>query len=329
MDNIEIRLMSKEDAPKLAELYNQVWPGSLTSHYQKAKWALNTTDYPGVCAENAGEIIGSRSCFKTNTFVGQKKIECVQLGDTCVKKEFRGLGLLTSMNKFFLEKYYEAGGDLIYNYSVEASKRANIKMGWIYLNTTTNLIYINHPFRFIYSILKGVRSLGGARPSACKIPDISMLPESLLNEREMQMAARSNGQLIHSNYDRETLEMRLKTNSGIQLFYTPKYGACFFKRGIEKGLRWCTIGEIFLKVYDRKHFDQLFKELKKSVEFDVINVIITYNHPLFSFYKKRYFFNNPKKKYLNHGVKIRDIEKGDLILNSDNWALTTLDIDTF
>ncbi len=326
MDKVDIRMITKDDVPQLAELYNRVWPASIEHHLQKAAWAVNTTEYTGVCAQVNSELVGSRSCFHTNTYIGDKKIECVQVGDSCVDERLRGQGLFTKMNKLFLENYYKLGGELIYNFSVDASRKAYEKLGWKYIESMQHLFFINNPFRFLMNIIKGNKIVEGSVATKSVLPNIKTIPDELLEVREkmcMEMGT------IHSRYDKHTLEWRISVNSGIRLLYLEGVGACLYKHGFEKGLRWCVIGEIFLWQYNNKNFKLIFKKLKKECPCDVINVSITLSHPLYRFYRKHLFLTNPLRKFLNHGVKLKDDVNGKEYLNPRNWALSTIDIDTF
>ena len=321
-----IRQITIEDVPKLAELYNRVWPGYIDHHLKKAEWSVRNAEYPGVCAEEDDIIVGSRSVIHTNTYLGDNKLECVQLGDSCVDKRYRGQGLFLKMNKVFLENYFKSGGELIYNFSVEASKRVHLKNGWTYIRSMTNMIFVNHPVRFAISLLEGVNTLGGASVENEGLADISVLSEDLLNERERVLSSRG---LIHTLYDRKTLEVRLGSQSGIKILCVPEVGACLYKNGEQQGLHWCTIGEIFLKEYSYKSFNKIIKSLKKEIPTDVITVNVTISHPLYNYYRRNLFLPHPRRKYLNHGVKIKDGMDEKIYYSPETWALSTLDIDTF
>ena len=65
-DEILIRRIVDSDIPLLAELYDRVWTEDAGLHYAKTKWAVETCEISGVCAEFRGSLVGSRSCFHSN-----------------------------------------------------------------------------------------------------------------------------------------------------------------------------------------------------------------------------------------------------------------------
>ncbi len=324
---INLRNIESRDAVLLAELYDRVWPENAGMHFAKTKWAIETCEIRGVCAEFNGKIVGSRSCFHTNIFIGKDKVSCLQFGDSCVDERFRGKGLFSRMNNRFLEMYYRTGDEMIYNISVEASKKAYEKLGWKYIDTLMKLYYIGNVFSFVWKTKGNIKKLAGimeVEPSP--IPDTSVIPNDLLDLRESQL---SQNHIIHTKYDCQTLKWRMGTDSSIRLFYDAEIGACLYKIGIKNGLRFCVIGDIFLRKYDLPSFKALFRKLKTIVKADVYETSICYSHPLYKLYKSSGFLKNPLRTFLNLGVRVVSQNMKEICYRPDNWALTNLDLDTF
>lgn len=325
-NNINIRPVTNDDIVQLAKLYERVWPGLYDKHLAKTKWAINSSKYNGVCAVADNLIVGSRTCFKTNIFYNTQKLECVQLRDSCVDKNFRRLGLFTKMNKEFIKDFFNTGDELIFNISVEASRKANEKLDWVYIKSLRSLYYIPNPLGLIYKIRGNPKKLTGNMDEIrSEIPSITQLSEELLASREKFVSTNK----IHTKYDKATIEWRIRSDSNIRLYYDNNFGACFYKIGNNNGCKWLQIGEIFLYEYTQRNFNKVINSIQKQTKPDVMEVSITIGHPLYAYYKKRCFFGNPKKPHLNLGVKVVSDKMREICLEPENWAISTLDIDTF
>jgi hypothetical protein len=106
-------------------------------------------------------------------------------------------------------------------------------------------------------------------------------------------------------------------------------GAIIYKVGSKEGLCVVEIGEMFLKRYNQACFDKAIKMLVNNLNPDMIIVMVSFGHPLLPFYKKRHFLSNPKQKYLYHGTRVETDEMRKIAETPDNWAVSSLDIDTF
>lgn len=323
---IIIRKIDNLDIPHLTELYTRVWPNYPFDRINKTKWAVTTSPEKGFCAEIDGKIIGSRSSFFTNCYLGNSKLRCVQFGDSCVDVDYRGVGLFTKMNKAFLEAFFsDQEPSIIWNVSVDASKKAYEKLGWKYIRSLSGLYYISRPIRFLFKSGFHLNMISGPKEyTDAPIPDVSQIPtEFIMNREEIH---RKNGQ-IHTFYDEDTLRWRVGSASGIRLFSKPKMGACFYKLGNRDRVVYLRIGEVFLA--EGASLKSLIKELIRIHHADVVITSISSAHPLYKNYKRMGFINNPFKKYLNLGFKTNSSSLLSACSNTKNWALCNLDLDTF
>ena len=326
-NGIIIRRITDTDAKGLAELYDRVWPENAGRHLEKTEWAIKTTEFAGFCAECDGLIIGSRSCFHTNIYIGQERYTCVQFGDSCVDEEYRGKGLFSKMNKSFLADFFKTGDEFIYNISVEASRKAYEKLGWNYVDALSKLLLIVNPFSFIRKTKGDIRLLSGnITEDYSAIPDISVFPVELLNHRESLFVDKG---LIHTKYDLDTLLWRVSTDSNMKVWYDADLGGCIYKTGHKNGLKYCVIGEVFLVNQRWKNFNRIIRVICRLNNVDVVETSLCHSHPLYSYYKHSGFICNPFKRYLNLGVKVSSERMRSLCYNPTNWALSNLDIDTF
>ena len=326
-DDIIVRKITREDVIPLAQLYDRVWPENAGRHYSKTAWGVEAADFCGFCAERGGRLIGSRACFRANIFIGSKRITSVQFGDSGVDNEYRRYGLFSRMNKSFLDCFFRTGNELIYNISVDASRKAYEKNGWVYIESISNIYRIIHPFSFIFKVKGNIRRLSGNLiVDDAIIPDVDSVPSHLLELRESEMVKK---ELIHNRYDRDTLKWRLGTDSGIRLLLEKTGGAVFYKTGKLNCLHCCIIGEMFLENYSYRCFKKTIRALIATGDYDVISIAITHAHPLYRFFRRNGFILNPLKPYLNHGVRVESDKMKEICLDPKNWALSEIDIDTF
>lgn len=326
MERIIIREITKEDKQGLVKLYDKVWPETAGSKYGKTSWAVDTSEYKGMLAEKEGVIIGSRMAFHTNMHCGSDRLTCVQFGDSCVDSDFRRCGLFSRMNVAFLESFFKDKNALIYNVSVDASKKAYKKVGWVYIDALMGLFYSPNPLKLLWKIHGNIKKLSG-NPTFDRspIPDVDLIPEELLTLREEQFVIHTT---IHDKYDRETIRWRVQTDSGIKL-HTDNNGACLYKTGIKDDVKYLVIGEIFLVQYNQSTFNKCLKRIIAMTTPDIVKTSITYAHPLFIFYRRFGFIINPFKRYLNLGIRVNSEIMRVVCYNPDNWALSNIDIDTF
>lgn len=325
MENeIIIRKVTDKDFDGLVKLYSEVWNNVTYNKDEKANFILRESKGISYCAEKEGEIVGSRISFFLNFFFGKRQLTCVQVGDSCTRKDCRGQGLFGKMNKAFLADYFspETGGELIWNISVEASKRVNEKLGWNYIQSLQTIIKFARPLHIISKVGLNIRALGGD-VAWDLTTQTSTIDEKLLIAREKAMTTTD---LLHMNYDSSTFNWRMKSKNGIKCFKYDDLGVIIYKIGEKKGLTFVQIGEVFLYEYDHKHMKALLKSFQKALKPDVIKTAISLGHPLYGEYAKCGF---RKIHFLHHGVRVETQEMKDICYKPENWAISMLDVDTF
>lgn len=326
-ENILIRkVVPNKDLIGLVQLYNEVWPNV---HYDKqAKTEFVILHSKGVCycAEQGGKIRGSRTSVYQNLFFNDRKIECVQLGDSCVHPSLQGKGLFQQMNRAFLEDFFNhKNGELIFNISVAASRRSYEKLGWKYIESLMSLRKFTRPFHLLYSARFNPRNI--SIPVEWDSQNTTTnINEQFFDAREQIMKEFG---ALHIRYNRDVFNWRLKSKSGIKIFNGGDLGCIVYKLGHRGRITEILIGEIFLREYNEKNFKKLLKYFIKEQKPDILSVWVSVGHPLHSWYVATGFIHNPKQKYLHHGVRVETEEMKMICYKPENWAISSLDIDTF
>jgi hypothetical protein len=326
--NIQFRDITPLDQNALVELYDRVWPETAGTKLGKTKWVLSSPAFHGICAFVDEKIIAARSSFHYNIYYGSRKLNTIQYANSCVDSNYRRYGIFSKMNALFLNKFFvEDKNDLIYNVSVHASKMAYQKLGWVYIDSLTKLRYFADVWNVIRKTKLNIKKLSGNEIyQKTDIPDLTDFDDTLLDIRETYFRKTVN---IHSFYDKDFFRWRLNSDSNIALLKIEGIGVVIYKTGNKNGLRIIKIGEVFLYEYNNQNFKRAIKFLIKTFPTDILEIAITEQHPCYQFYRKMRFVINPFKKYLNLGVKVISEEMKQICLNPANWALSTIDIDTF
>lgn len=322
--DIIIRKVTDQDFGKLIKLYSEVWDDVTYNKVEKASFILKESTGISYCAEKNSDIVGSRTSFFMNFYYGDRKLICVQVGDSCTRKDCRGQGLFCKMNQAFLADYFgpETGGELIWNISVGASKHVYEKLGWNYIQSLQTIIKFTRPFRILSKVGINIKSLGGDVSWDLETKTES-INENLLIERECIMSSRG---LLHVNYDKDTFSWRMKSKNGIKTYSDDKLGSVIYKVGTKKGLTFVQIGDVFLYEYSYNALKALLKSFQNAIKPDVIKTAISLGHPLYNLYVDNGF---RKLHYLYHGVRVETDEMKEICYNPYNWAIASLDIDTF
>lgn len=329
MENVfEIRKVSQSDITALAALYEQVWPNVSFDKLEKVNFVLKESTGVSYCAIKEGEIVGSRTSFFMPAYYGERKLNCVQFADSCVRKDCRRQGLFLKMNQAFLDGFFkEQPGELIYNISVDASRSAYEKLGWNYIKSLHGITKYPHFLRLLFKIGFDIRKLKGA-PKFDSKTEVQPLPVSLFDVRDEFFSLTKT---IHIKYSAEIFNWRIKSGNGIKVFLEDSLGAVVYKIGKKpSGISYLSIGEVFLAEYKYNNFKKLIDILVNKLNVDSIGATITLGHPLLPFYNK-YGLKviNRVSAYLNHGVRVETEEMKEICYNPNNWALSMLDIDTF
>lgn len=321
---IIIRKVTKEDCRQLSQLYERVWPDVTFDKQAKASFVIKESDGVSYCAEYNGEMVGSRTSFYVNMYYGDKLVNCVQFADSCIDSSCRGQGLFLKLNQAFLKDFFERG-ELVYNISVYASKKAYEKLGWHYIESLMFLRKLVNPFRVIWKVRGDIRRLGGDIIWDMTSPEFS-IPQNLLDIREKLFSTLP---VLHINYDTNTMAWRQKSRNGMKCLLNESFGAIIYKIGSKEGLRVVEIGELFLNSYDQECFDKAIKRIKLDLNPDMIIVMVSLSHPLLPFYRKRHFLTNPKQKFLYQGTRVESEKMRAIAEDPYAWAISSLDIDTF
>lgn len=321
---ILIRKVTDNDFEQLIKLYSEVWDDVTYNKVEKANFILKESKGISYCAEKNGDIVGSRTSFFLNFYYGARKLICVQVGDSCTRKDCRGQGLFSKMNKAFLADYFsnKTGGELIWNISVEASKRVYEKLGWHYIHSLQTIIKFARPFHIFSKVGLNIKSLGGDVEWNLDT-ETEPINEPLLIVRETIMKEFG---VLHTNYNNETFCWRMKSKNGIKSFTDDKLGTVIYKIGMKKGLVFAQIGEVFLYDYNLKTLKAILSSFQKSIKPDVIKTSISLGHPLYNLYAKCGY---KKLHFLHHGIRVETEEMKEICYKPQNWAISSLDIDTF
>lgn len=325
---MKIRKVEPNDINGLVELYEKVWPEVDYDKQAKTKFILEKSEGVNYCAEENGIIVGSRMSYFQNMHYGTKKMCCVEMCDSCVHPSYRGQGLFLSMNKLFLEEFFsrEIGGELIFNVSAYASSKAHEKLGWKYICSLMSLRRIQRPWHLFSRIVFFREKLFRPLVWDKENEEVAIDNELLRIREEWMLHERP---LLHIRYDADTYRWRMKSNSGIKILKNNQLGCLLYKLGHRGVFAEVEIGEVFLYDYKKKNFRLLLKQFINEIRPDLLTVLVSEGHPLMKWYKDSFFICNPKRKYLRHGVRVNSEEMKSICYNPKNWAITTLDIDTF
>lgn len=322
---ILIRPVAPTDVDGLFHLYEEVWPNVPYNKMAKTNFVLNESNGYNFCAEIDDKIVSSRLSYYLNFYVGNNRLRCIQLCDSCTLQNCRGKGIFGQLDRVLLSHFFNNDKEgIIWNISADASRRVHEKNGWNYIKSFFTMLKICRPVHIVSKIGVSVSKLFGVVDWDSE-DAYEPIDDSLLLVRENIMRRRN---LLHVNYDAQTIVWRMKTHSGIKSYNTIN-GTIYYKIGYKNGLIFILIGEVFLTIYNYSVFKKLIKSFIKEFHPDLIKIAISEGHPLFPFYKRNGFFYNPKNKYLNHGIRVESDKMKKICYEPKNWAISMLDIDTF
>ena len=325
MGDLIIRKVTDADVDSLVRLYCEVWPELKSIHQQKADFVLRESTGVSYCAEKDGKIVGSRTSFYMPVYYGSRKLNCVQFADSCIHDSCRRQGLFLKLNQAFLQDFFEEkGGELVYNISVQASKNAYEKLGWVYIESLALFDKYARPLNILRKTRFDIRKLHGSvrEDIETKVHEID---SRLLDARSKWFQGK---ELIHVNYTPETFQWRMKSGNGIKMYQVEGVGCAIYKVSYKEcGIKILTVGDFFLYDYTKESLKKLEKALRKHEKPDRIIGYFTLSHPLFNLMRKCHYRGG--KRFLFHGVKVIADEMKQICLNPRNWAISFLDIDTF
>lgn len=325
-NNMQIRKVSYSDANALLKLHDAVWPQVDYDKNEKIKFVLKESSGVGYCAEMNGELVGSHLSIFQNFYWGKNKLTVVETGDTCVHPSYQGFGIFQKIYNAFRRDFFDnEKGEMIWGISAPGAVRSFTKAGKQFINTTMILRRFCQPFSTLFKIRFNIRELTSPL-TWDKSNNVEKIDPALLEQREICF---NQNQRLHIQYDNETFLWRIKSNSGIKSFFVPNVGYLLYKIGYRKKIFEIEIGEIFLYKYNLRSLRKLLREFNKAHRPDIMWVIISEGHPLRKLYGKSCFIANPKKKYLPHCVLVEKEELKGICYNPQNWAISSIDIDTF
>lgn len=324
MENYIIREVTDGDFDALVDLYCKVWPEGQHIHRQKATFVLRESSGVSYCAEKDGKIVGGRTSFYMPFYYGDRRIKCVQFADSCIDESCRRQGLFLKMNTAFLHGFFEEnGGELVYNISVDNSRKAYEKLGWVYLQSLCSFVKYVRPVHMLWKARFNPQKLHGPVEYDLK-NELSAVDDKLFGIREKIM---EDGKVLHVKYTEDTFAWRLKSGNGLKLLFVPNIGCVIYKVGLKQsGVKALAIGDMFLYNYQLKDFKLLEKELLRKENPDMIIAKFSLSHPLYQIMLNNHYKGN---NFDNHGVKVMTDEMREICLKPENWAISFLDIDTF
>lgn len=320
---IIVRKVTDQDIDNLVDLYQEIWPEVHENKKEKNDFVLRESDGVNYCAERDGKLVGSRTSFYMPAYYGNRKLKCVQFANSCVHSSCRRKGLFLRLNQAFLDDFFgEKGGELVYNISVDASRAAYEKLGWVYIQSLTCIKKYLRPFHILQKTGLNIKKLhGNVKPDLDT--ETFLLDKQLLDARESMIADK-----LRIKYDEETFAWRIKSKNGMKMLKVDGLGCAIYKTGYKNcGVKVLTLGEIFLYDYTLDNLKKMNKALFKKEKPDIFLAYLTLSHPLHNMYEKLGF--SVSKGFMNHGVKVMSDEMREIALRPENWALSFLDIDTF
>ena len=321
-EHIVKRKITTEDFTGLIKLFDIVWPDAEYNKKEKLNFVLRSNSGYNYCATVQGKIVGSRMSIGENLYYSTTKLKSIQVCDTCTHPEYRGKRILSSLNKKLIEDFFIQGDEVIFNIGENSSRRVNEHYGWKYTQALHTLLSFPNPVSVFRALLKDRHAL---RRRVQWIPQNSSfsIDSLLLDERNKVMQSIDR---FYVNYDIPFYKWRITSNNGMSCFKHPDFGVIFYKYGLCGNLKYVTIGEMFLYKYDNKCFKHLLKVFKAFISPDILKIAISIGHPLYKFYRKSGFI---KYKVLNLGFRTNDEKLSSYCSIDSNWAISTLDFDTF
>lgn len=325
-----VQELQKTHAARLVPLFDTVWPSNV-SNEQYARWAFEASPTGNLVLtatlnDDRSNIVGARgSILWPLQEEGPGALKVHQLSGTCVHPDFRRRGIFTQLNLAFLERFKEAGGDCVFNVSVDKSRAGYEKIGWSYLPGLRRLILPVRPLRIARAAMTTEGEIRGAPTSlepGDEPPDFESI--SYLNEaRKVQL-----GTQFFTRYSRSFFNWRFSRKmSGYRFLVIDGTGMVCYKTGRRCGLRDMVIGDLWIIQPTVVQLARLLWPLMRRERPDLVSVVTTRAHPLHGRLRSLGFVPDPKGD-LNLGVR-PVTRRGEALLDPGRWALMMADIDTF
>lgn len=316
----QVEPLKSDELYDLAILFEDVWGTGLENFHKKTDWAFGNSHSKMLVARKDGRIIGSRGATEWPLIYNSQEIKSLQFHDTCVHPDYQRKGIISKLNREFLEKYSH-GYDLIFNISVDASRKAYEKLGWNYLDGFRRLTLFSNSLKVIRNRAQPVVPENSiSQPVNVN----SVFDDELLSERRKLL-----NNLISVDYNIPFLEWRLSNTSTGYRCSRSKAGLCIYKIQKKGDLKELIIGDIFLYKYHFKTFKVMLKDLIHTESPDITYTYLFKNHPFYSYYLRSFFLVNPLRLNLNFGTKILSGNLPEDTILSKKFAVSAFDLDTF
>jgi len=323
--------LKQENAQSLLPLFECVWPRE-DGHREKIRWAFETNPLgPGILmaatpAEDETTPIAARGSivWPVTSRLGATNANVHQFHGTCVHPSHRRKGIFTTLNREFLVRFADTGGDAIFNISAAASKAGYEKLGWTYIPGFHRLVLVLRPIRVLRTLL--------ARTGR---PDFFL--NSVPSQRTPcfeQVAAANNKRSsvldgrFYTRYDDAFFRWRYANPAaGYRFVVDATDGFCSYKVGRRGAASEVLIGDIWPLGTPYRSIPKLLWRVVRREKPHLVTIVMSKTHPYHRCLRALAFFPDPKGD-LNHGVRPVS-EKGRKFLQPSRWALMTADIDTY
>jgi len=272
------------------------------------------TKVPIIGAFDEDKPIGSKPAWFCPVGFNKKEYNVIQYRHTAVHEDYRRKGLFSNMTKLSLELYKNQNYDFIFNVSVPNSKLGYEKLNWQYYEGFQRLMKLNLSiFKFSK---KNNQSNFLLENHLERMNTINSKTQNLFKDRYTIL---KDEKYIKWRYSKPTKEYYCVSNKDI--------GYISFQFEMKKNLRVLYIGDVRLINNDRKNFIKLYKLIKETFHFHIATVLISVGHPHYSILKKSLFLTI--RQNLNFGIRPLKENLSPQIFDLRNWAITSIDIDTF
>lgn len=323
--------LKNDRSQSLLPLFERVWPQEF-GHSEKIRWAFQTNPL------GAGILMAATPAKDTMTPIAARgsivwpvtsgddvaSLKVHQFHGTCVHPDFRRMGIFTALNRVFLERFAELGGDAIFNISVASSRAGYEKLGWSYISGFHRLILVLRPLRVLQTLLTRkaragfcVNSIPSQRPPSFEqVADANTKRNAILDGR------------FFTHYDDALFQWRYDNLAAGYRFVVDKtHGFCSYKAGRRGSAKEVLVGDIWPLGTPYRSIGKLLWRVVRREKPHLVSVLVSRSHPYHRYFRALAFFPDPKGD-LNHGVRPIS-EKGREFLQPSRWALMTADIDTY
>ncbi len=321
---------TKDDFRNWLATMKVVWPLA-DKTYEELLWAFYQPyiSCPVVHARLSGQsqIMGTRGAFYVQMKYGNDDLKCIQVGDTCVHPDARRHGIFSRMNREFVEATTIEGYNFIYNVSVDVARKAYEKLGWKYLRGF-NLYVRPRGLTSSVRVLRNIRAFSVVENDhnehCTKLSDDDIDRVFSITERT---SADFSGKIFVTK-DRGYLSWRLrKPTQNYRLVVDNEFGYIIYKLVTRAHkIRDVFIGEIRLLGDKDYSFQKLLSLLKVREEYDIVSVMLSKGHPYYKVINENFI---RRWKSYNFGTRELNAVTSVDIFDLQNWAVSSLDIDTY